>query len=99
MPKPWNSWTSPPGRPPTRRCCGSLPRCWDAAPAGGELENEGVDSSFRAHLRTRNDDSSLTIHHLLMKIHPLHSWDIDPTQAAALQKELAGRVDVRTPLT
>jgi deoxyribonuclease V len=34
-----------------------------------------------------------------MKIHPLHSWDINPTQAAALQKELASRVDVRTPLT
>ncbi len=34
-----------------------------------------------------------------MKIHPLHSWDLTPTEAVALQKELAGQVDVRTPLT
>jgi deoxyribonuclease V len=28
----------------------------------------------------------------------LHSWDLSPAEAAALQAELAGRVDVRTPL-
>jgi deoxyribonuclease V len=33
-----------------------------------------------------------------MKIHPLHSWDIGPAEAVALQKELAARVDTRTPL-
>jgi deoxyribonuclease V len=33
-----------------------------------------------------------------MKIEPLHSWDMTPTQAVALQRELAGRVDARTPL-
>jgi deoxyribonuclease V len=34
-----------------------------------------------------------------MKIHPLHSWDLTPTEAVALQRELAGRVDDRSPLT
>src|SRR4051794_38958366 len=34
-----------------------------------------------------------------VKIHPLHSWDITPTDAVALQRELASRVDTRTPLT
>jgi deoxyribonuclease V len=34
-----------------------------------------------------------------MKIHPLHSWDVSGTEAVALQRQLAGRVDVRTPLT
>jgi deoxyribonuclease V len=34
-----------------------------------------------------------------MKIHQLHSWDLTPTEAAALQRKLAGRVDARTPLT
>ncbi len=34
-----------------------------------------------------------------MQIHPLHSWDLDPAAAVALQRELAGRVEVRTPLT
>jgi deoxyribonuclease V len=34
-----------------------------------------------------------------MKIHRLHSWSLTPAEAAALQKELAGRVDARTPLT
>jgi len=34
-----------------------------------------------------------------MKIRQLHSWDIKPTDAADLQRELAGKVDVRTPLT
>jgi len=28
-----------------------------------------------------------------MKIKPLHSWDVTPTQAVALQRELAGRVE------
>jgi hypothetical protein len=35
----------------------------------------------------------------IMKIRPLHSWDIKPTEAAALQRQLAGHIDVRTPLT
>jgi deoxyribonuclease V len=34
-----------------------------------------------------------------MKIQALHSWDLTPTQAVALQRELAGRVDARLPLT
>ena len=34
-----------------------------------------------------------------MKIHHLHSWNLTPKEAIALQKELAGRVDARTPLT
>lgn len=33
-----------------------------------------------------------------MKIHELHSWDLTPTEAVALQRELTGRVDGRTPL-
>lgn len=33
-----------------------------------------------------------------MKIHPLHSWNLTPTEAVALQRELAQRVDVRVPL-
>ncbi len=33
-----------------------------------------------------------------MKIHPLHSWDLTPTQAVALQRELAAQVDTRAPL-
>src|SRR5262249_4437326 len=35
----------------------------------------------------------------LMKIHRLHPWDLSRPDAVALQKELAARVDVRTPLT
>src|SRR5258708_7056999 len=34
-----------------------------------------------------------------MDIHSLHSWDLTPTEAVALQKELAGRGDARAPLT
>src|SRR5262249_44878727 len=34
-----------------------------------------------------------------MKVHPLHPWDLTQEEAVALQKELAGRVDTRTPLT
>ena len=34
-----------------------------------------------------------------MRIHALHSWDVTPTEAVALQRDLASRVDVRTPLT
>src|SRR5262245_29213788 len=34
-----------------------------------------------------------------MKIHALHPWDVSPAEAAALQRELAARVDTRTPLT
>jgi deoxyribonuclease V len=34
-----------------------------------------------------------------MQIHPLHSWNLTPAEAVALQGELAGKVDVRTPLT
>src|SRR5229473_1413949 len=33
-----------------------------------------------------------------MDITPLHRWDLTPTEAIALQRELAGRVDSRTPL-
>jgi deoxyribonuclease V len=34
-----------------------------------------------------------------MNLHPLHSWDLTPPEAIALQRELAGRIDTRTPLT
>lgn len=34
-----------------------------------------------------------------MKIPNLHRWDVTPTEAVALQRELASRVDVTTPLT
>jgi deoxyribonuclease V len=34
-----------------------------------------------------------------MKIHELHPWDLAPADAVALQRELAGRVDTRSPLT
>src|SRR5260370_39735702 len=34
-----------------------------------------------------------------MKIQHLHSWDLTHDQAVALQRELAGHVDARTPLT
>src|SRR5262249_2895097 len=34
-----------------------------------------------------------------MNIQSLHPWDLTPTEAVALQRELAGRVDTRTPLT
>lgn len=34
-----------------------------------------------------------------MKIHRLHSWDVSPKEAVALQRELAQRVDARTPLS
>jgi deoxyribonuclease V len=33
-----------------------------------------------------------------MKIEPLHGWKLTPTEAIALQKQLAGRVDTQTPL-
>jgi deoxyribonuclease V len=35
----------------------------------------------------------------LMKVLPLHSWNLTPTEAVALQRELASRVEARTPLT
>jgi deoxyribonuclease V len=34
-----------------------------------------------------------------MKIHPLHRWDLSADEAIALQRQLAARVDVRSPLT
>jgi deoxyribonuclease V len=34
-----------------------------------------------------------------VNIHPLHSWNLTPQEAIALQSELADRVEVRTPLT
>jgi deoxyribonuclease V len=34
-----------------------------------------------------------------MRIEPLHSWDLTFSEAAALQRQLAERVDSRTPLT
>jgi deoxyribonuclease V len=33
-----------------------------------------------------------------MQIHPLHAWDLNTTEAIALQKELAGRVNTSLPL-
>jgi deoxyribonuclease V len=33
-----------------------------------------------------------------MKIHPLHRWDLTPDEAVNLQRELAGRVVITTPL-
>lgn len=34
-----------------------------------------------------------------MEIPPLHTWDLTPTEAMALQRQLADRVDTRLPLT
>jgi deoxyribonuclease V len=34
-----------------------------------------------------------------MKIHRLHSWNLTPKEAVVLQRELADRVDARSPLT
>jgi deoxyribonuclease V len=34
-----------------------------------------------------------------MKIRPLHGWDLTPTQAVTLQRELASQVETRTPMT
>jgi deoxyribonuclease V len=34
-----------------------------------------------------------------MKVQALHPWDLTTTEAAALQRQLADRVDARTPLT
>ncbi len=34
-----------------------------------------------------------------MKIPTRHSWDLTPAAAVALQRELAGKIDTRTPLT
>lgn len=34
-----------------------------------------------------------------MDIQPLHSWDVTPTEAAALQRQLAERLDTGPPLT
>lgn len=34
-----------------------------------------------------------------MHVEPLHSWDLDRTEAVALQKKLAAQVDVSVPLT
>jgi deoxyribonuclease V len=34
-----------------------------------------------------------------MKIHRLHEWDLTPTEAVQLQRQLAGRVVTDTPLT
>src|SRR3954452_8833117 len=33
-----------------------------------------------------------------MEFAPLHAWNVDPTEARALQKALAAKVDVSTPL-
>jgi deoxyribonuclease V len=33
-----------------------------------------------------------------MKVRKLHSWDVSPTEAIALQKQLAGQVDATAPL-
>src|SRR5436853_3053755 len=33
-----------------------------------------------------------------MKIHSLHAWDLTPTKAVELQRQLADDVDARTPL-
>jgi deoxyribonuclease V len=34
-----------------------------------------------------------------MRIHRLHRWDLTPTEAVALQRELASQIETRTPLT
>ncbi|GIW80002.1 MAG: endonuclease V [Gemmatales bacterium] len=34
-----------------------------------------------------------------MKISPLHSWELKPAEAIALQRTLAGQIDTRSPLT
>lgn len=33
-----------------------------------------------------------------MEVHRLHDWNLTPTEAVALQRELSGKVDTRTPL-
>src|SRR5215213_6096089 len=33
-----------------------------------------------------------------MKVRSLHAWDLSPKEAVALQRELAGKVDITTPL-
>src|SRR5688500_4124239 len=33
-----------------------------------------------------------------MRLHELHSWDVSATEAVALQRALASRVDIGTPL-
>lgn len=33
-----------------------------------------------------------------MQIHRLHAWDVTPTEAVQLQRDMAGRVEARTPL-
>src|SRR5262245_20875687 len=33
-----------------------------------------------------------------MKLHPLHSWNLTPAEAVALQRQLAAQIDTRTPL-
>ena len=33
-----------------------------------------------------------------MRIPRLHSWDLTPKEAVALQRQLADRIDTRTPL-
>ena len=33
-----------------------------------------------------------------MEVHRLHDWNLTPTEAVALQRDLAGKVDTRTPL-
>src|SRR5947209_13658909 len=33
-----------------------------------------------------------------MKIKPLHNWDLSPSDAVALQRDLASQIDTRTPL-
>jgi deoxyribonuclease V len=48
----------------------------------------------RLHAVDRNEKKAAAV-----QIHPLHSWNLTATEAAALQSELASRVDVRTPLT
>jgi deoxyribonuclease V len=34
-----------------------------------------------------------------MKVHPLHAWDVTPTEAVALQRKLASQVVTDTPLS
>jgi deoxyribonuclease V len=33
-----------------------------------------------------------------LEVHRLHDWNLTPTEAVALQRELSGKVDTRTPL-
>ena len=46
----------------------------------------------------RTDATLFAFAHFTMQVHRLHSWDLTPTEAVQLQRQLADRVDAQTPL-